>query len=67
MFEELDVFGVYLAPFVGMLVVAWIATQPLNAISNRFGLPSRVWHPGLFNVCVYIIVLAAAVTVWRAI
>lgn len=65
MYEELDLFGVYLAPFVAMMLVAWVVTQPLNAISNRFSLPCRIWHPGLFNICVYLVVLAATVLFWR--
>lgn len=66
MFEELDLLGVYLAPFVAMMLFAWIVTQPLNAISNRLGLPGRIWHPALFNFCVYIVILAATVVFWRS-
>lgn len=67
MFEELNVYGVYFAPVVAMLLTAWLLTQPLNAISNRYAISSYVWHPGLFNFCIYIIVLAVVVSVWRLI
>jgi len=67
MYEELNVHGVYFAPFVAMLLTAWLLTQPLNAISNRYALSSYVWHHVLFNFCIYIVVLAFVVYVWRLI
>ncbi|MFG1278301.1 DUF1656 domain-containing protein [Xanthobacter autotrophicus] len=61
MYSEIDILGVYIAPFVAMIAAAWIATLPLSMISNRYGLSRMVWHPGLFNLCIYIIVLSLIV------
>ena len=67
MYEELNVHGVYFAPFVAMLFTAWVLTHPLNAFSNRYAISTYVWHPGLFNFCVYIVILACVVVIWRLI
>ena len=53
----MSMFGVYVAPFVPMLVIAWIVTWPLLRVANSAGLARRVWHPALFNIALYVIVL----------
>ncbi|QIB34051.1 DUF1656 domain-containing protein [Ancylobacter pratisalsi] len=63
MYTELNILGVYVAPFSVMMLVAWAVTIPLRMISNRYGISRRAWHPGLFNICIYIIVLSLIVLV----
>jgi hypothetical protein len=62
-YVELDIFGVYVAPFALMMLVAWIATMPLLRLGDRLGLPRIVWHPALFNTGIYVIVLSLIVLV----
>jgi len=62
-YVELDIFGVYVAPFALMMLVAWIATMPLRRLGDRTGLSRMVWHPALFNTGVYVIVLSLIVLV----
>lgn len=66
MFSEINILGVYVAPFAVMLLLAWLAMMPLSLISARRGLLRHVWHPGLFKLCVYIILLALIVLAWGA-
>lgn len=61
MFHEVNLFGVYFAPFVIMMLAAWAVTLPLYAISNRYSLTTLVWHRGLFNLCIYVAVLSIIV------
>ncbi|MBB4349380.1 DUF1656 domain-containing protein [Aliirhizobium cellulosilyticum] len=61
MYQEVNVLGVYLAPIVLMMLLAWIITLPIHHVSNRFGLTRRVWHRGLFNLCIYISVLSITI------
>lgn len=56
-YSDMNIFGVYVAPFVPMLVVAGLLTLALLRFGDRVGLTRRVWHPALFNVAVYVIVL----------
>lgn len=58
-FEEIDFFGVYVAPMSLLLVVAWLVTIALRSVANRFGLLRHVWHPAVFTFAVYMIVLSS--------
>lgn len=60
---EMDIFGVYVAPFALMMLAAWIATIPLRRLGDRLGLSRAVWHPALFNTGLYVIVLSLIVLV----
>jgi hypothetical protein len=68
-FAEVDLFGVYIAPMSVMMVTAWLVLIALRRVANRFGLLDHVWHPALFVLSVYMIVLSSivlivAVEVW---
>jgi hypothetical protein len=57
-FTELDLFGVYVAPMTLMMLAAWLATVAVRSILGHFHLLRFIWHPALFLIGVYIIVLA---------
>ena len=57
-FTEVDVFGVYVAPMSLMMIAAWLATAGLRVVLGHLGLLRFVWHPALFLLSIYIIVLA---------
>ena len=59
-FTEINLFGVYVAPMSLLMVSAWIVTIALRWIASRFGLLRYVWHPALFVLAVYIIVLSSS-------
>lgn len=61
--EEIDLFGVYIAPMSLMLVAAWMVTIGLRQVAARFGLLRYVWHPVLFVFAVYLIVLSSIVLI----
>lgn len=60
-FVEIDVFGVYVAPIVPMMLAAFLVTLALRWIAVTVGLFRWIWHPALFEFSVYLIVLAAIV------
>ena len=59
--SEVNLFGVYVAPISGMMVVAWLATIALRRVADRFDLLRYVWHPALFVLAVYMILLSSIV------
>lgn len=61
MFSDINILGVYVAPFAVMMLLAWVAMMPLNFVGERIGLSRRVWHPGLFSLCLYLILLSLIV------
>ena len=64
-FTEIDLFGVYVAPFSVLMVAAWLVTIALRRVASRLGLLDLVWHPALFVFALYVIVLASITFVAR--
>ena len=58
-FTEINLFGVYVAPISVMFVVAWVITIALRRATARFGPLRHVWHPALFMLCIFVMVLSA--------
>jgi hypothetical protein len=65
-FAEVDLFGVYVAPISVMMVTAWLVLIALRRVADRFGLLHHVWHPALFVLSVYMIVLSFIVLIVAA-
>lgn len=62
-FTEVNLFGVYVAPMSLMMVAAWFVTIGLRRLGRHFGLLGYVWHPALFVLAVYMIVLSSMVLI----
>jgi hypothetical protein len=60
-FFEINVLGVYVAPISLMMIGAWVVTIASRRFAARFGLLRHVWHPALFVLSIYIIVLSSMV------
>lgn len=60
-FVEIDIFGVYVAPIVPMMLLALVATLGLRRVAVAVGLFRWIWHPALFEFSVYLILLTALV------
>jgi protein AaeX len=62
-FAEVNLLGVYVAPISVMMVAAWVVTVGLRRFAARFGLLRYVWHPAVFTLSVYVIVLSSIVLI----
>jgi hypothetical protein len=62
-FIEVDLFGVYVAPVSLMMAAAWLVLIALRRVADHFGLLRHVWHPALFVLAFYIIILSSVVLV----
>ena len=60
-FVEINLFGVYVAPIAPGIVVAYVIFYLLRRLAARSGLLDWVWHPGLFDLALYLIVLSTLV------
>jgi protein AaeX len=60
-FTEINLFGVYVAPISLMMAMAWLIVIGLRWVAARFGLLRYVWHPALFVLAVYMMVLSSIV------
>jgi len=66
-YVEVSIFGIFVSPFVLMMLGAWLITMPLRYLGDRIGIARYVWHPALFDMAIYVIVLSLVVLCarWR--
>jgi protein AaeX len=60
-FTDINLFGVYVAPILIMMIGAWLITIILRRATGRWGVLQYVWYPALFVFAVYIIVLSSMI------
>ena len=60
-YTEVNLFGIYVAPIMPMLPLAWLVTIGLRRLADRSGLLRMVWHPALFVFSIYLVVLSSIV------
>ena len=58
MLKEIDIFGIYIAPFAGYLVVALLIFYPIHRLFDRYAIQRWVWHRPLFDFSIFIIILS---------
>jgi len=54
---DLDIHGVYLPGFFGLMLAAYLATLLIRAVAGRLGFYALVWHRALFDLALYLLVL----------
>ncbi len=60
-FADINVFGVVISPLVPMILAAFAVWLALRRIFIASGLTQWLWHPALFDVSVFLIVLSAII------
>ena len=58
-FTEVNLFGVYVAPISLLIVAAWVVTIGLRRLAVSIRLLRWVWHPALFVLAIYVIILTS--------
>ncbi len=56
---ELDIYGVYLPGFFGLMLAAYIVTLAIRYVASRIGFYSLIWHRAMFDLAIYVLVLGA--------
>jgi len=62
---ELSIAGVYVPSLLGVMVLAYLVLAGLRLFLLRAGLYRHVWHPPLFNLALYVLVLGALFALLR--
>jgi protein AaeX len=62
-FNEINLFGLYVAPITVIMAVAWVAYVVVRRVGDRFGLTQRVWRPALFELALYVMIVSSIVLV----
>jgi amino acid permease len=58
MLKEINLDGVFFAPFVGYLIVTLLIFIPVRLLFDRYAIHRWVWHRPLFDVAVFTIILS---------
>jgi hypothetical protein len=56
-FTEINLLGVYVAPVAVIIAAAWPLLVTFRRVTDRFGLLRHVWHPALFELAIYVILI----------
>jgi protein AaeX len=59
MIKEVNLDGIFIAPFVAYLCVALVIFIPVRIIFDRCEIQRWVWHRPLFDASVFAIILSA--------
>lgn len=59
MIGELNLYGVYLPPLLLLMLPALLISHVLSSLLARVRFYRLVWHPGLFDLSLFVIVLGA--------
>ena len=62
-FNEINLFGIYVAPITLIMAVAWVVYLIVRRAGDRFGLVQKVWHPALFELALYVMIVSSIVLV----
>ena len=61
--KELDIAGVFITPILGWALLTLLAWTLLRRLIDRFGLSQWIWHRGLFDAALFIIILGGVAAV----
>jgi uncharacterized membrane protein len=56
--KEINVFGIYIAPFAGFILWSLLVYFPLRRWLDRIEVQKWVWHRPLFDTAVFVIILS---------
>jgi protein AaeX len=59
MIGEVSLFGVYVPPLLLLMLPALVVSRVLGVVLARTGLYRLVWHPALFDLSLFVIVLGS--------
>jgi hypothetical protein len=58
MLKEINLEGIFVAPFVGFLFMALLIFIPVRMLFDRYEIQRWVWHRQLFDISVFMIILS---------
>jgi hypothetical protein len=56
---EFDIYGVYFPAFAIFAAIAFLLQVVIKRLLNVYGFYRLVWHPALFDLAIYVILLGA--------
>ena len=59
MIGEVSIYGMFVPPLLLLTLAALVVSRLLNLVLARVGFYRAVWHPALFDLSLFVIVLGA--------
>ena len=59
MIGEVSLFGIYMPPLLLLMLPALLVSRVLARVLARVGFYRLVWHPALFDISLFVIVLGS--------
>jgi hypothetical protein len=59
MIGEVSLYGIYLPPLLLLMLPALLVSRVLGSLLARVGFYRLVWHPALFDLSLFVIVLGS--------
>lgn len=54
---EFSVYGVYVPTLLALMLLAFFVQSGISFLLLKFGVYRHVWHPPLFNLALYVLML----------
>jgi hypothetical protein len=58
MLKEINIDGIFIAPFAAYLFVTLLLFIPLRYLFDRYAIQRWVWHRSLFDASIFVIILS---------
>jgi protein AaeX len=58
MLKEVNIFGIFIAPFAAYLAVALLIFIPVRMLFDRWAIQRWVWHRPLFDISIFVIIVS---------
>jgi hypothetical protein len=63
MIGEIDIFGVFVPAILVLMLIAYLINLVIRTVLGRTGFYRLVWHRSIFDLSIYVLVLAVVVVV----
>ncbi|WP_372392538.1 DUF1656 domain-containing protein [Xanthomonas sp. NCPPB 3582] len=57
MYGEFDLHGVFVPTLLALMTLAYLLNSAIGALLARGGAYRHIWHPALFNLALYVVLL----------
>jgi hypothetical protein len=58
MLKEVNIDGIFIAPFARDLAMALVIFMPLRLVFDRYAIQRWVWHRPLFDIAIFVIIVS---------
>jgi hypothetical protein len=65
MYGEFSLYGVFVPTLFGLMLLAYVINGGVNLLLQHTGAYRHIWHPALFNLAVYVVVLGGLFALMR--